>query len=37
MQRRLESGSLVLPFAATCYDAEGYFLTWTTTPRPHRH
>ena len=36
VQRQLQTGSLVSPFAQTCYSGEGYFLTWprATAPSP---
>lgn len=34
VQRQLQNGSLVAPFADTCYSGEGYFLTWPKNTPP---
>jgi LysR family transcriptional regulator, glycine cleavage system transcriptional activator len=34
VQRQLANGSLVSPFAETCYSGEGYFLTWPKNIAP---
>lgn len=34
VQRQLQNGSLVAPFAETCYSGEGYFLTWPKKTPP---